>query len=314
MPSLPLSRQILSLLPVFQEINSDIVPMPDALSSLTLRNYDFHWGSRTYLMGILNVTPDSFSDGGQYFSPDVAISKAQALVAAGADIVDIGGQSTRPQAETVTVETELERVIPVIAALRRGSSSLPVPISVDTTQAVVAEAAIAAGADLVNDISGATFDPAMLATVAKWHVPIVLMHIRGTPQTMQQLTDYGDVVAEVCQCLHERAEAALAAGLLRSHIILDPGIGFAKTVEQNLTLLRSLRQFRALGYPLLVGASRKSFIGHLLNQPDPRQRVWGTAATCAVAIAGGADILRVHDLPQLRDVCQVADAIYRVQS
>lgn len=282
------------------------------IQPLTLRNQSFTWGSRTYLMGILNVTPDSFSDGGQFLAPEVAIAKAHDLVAAGADLLDIGGQSTRPLAETVAVDVELERVIPVITALRQGANPVAVPISVDTTRAVVAEAAIAAGADLVNDISGATFDPEMLATVAKWQVPIILMHIRGTPQTMQQLTDYGDVVAEVRQFLQERTEAALAAGLLRSQIILDPGIGFAKTVDQNLTLLRSLPELRALGYPLLVGTSRKSFIGHILNQPDPQQRVGGTAATCCVAIAGGADLLRVHDVAELRDVCRMADAIWRL--
>lgn len=282
------------------------------IQPLTLRNQSFTWSSRTYLMGILNVTPDSFSDGGQFLAPEVAIAKAHDLVAAGADLLDIGGQSTRPLAETVAVDVELERVIPVITALRQGANPVAVPISVDTTRAVVAEAAIAAGADLVNDISGATFDPEMLATVAKWQMPIILMHIRGTPQTMQQLTDYGDVVAEVRQFLQERAEAALAAGLLRSQIILDPGIGFAKTVDQNLTLLRSLPELRALGYPLLVGTSRKSFIGHILNQPDPQQRVGGTAATCCVAIAGGADLLRVHDVAELRDVCRMADAIWRL--
>ncbi len=186
-----------------------------------------------------------------------------------------------------------------------------IPISVDTTRAAVAEAAIAAGADVVNDISGATFDPEMLPMVAKLHVPIVLMHIRGTPQTMQQLTDYQDLIGDISEFLKTRIEAAIAHGIDRSQIAVDPGIGFAKTYSQNLEILRRLSEFRSLGCPILVGTSRKSFIGHILNQPIPQERVWGTAATCCAAIAGFADILRVHDLREMRDVCQVADAIWR---
>ncbi len=281
-------------------------------SATRVRNQIFEWGDRTYLMGILNVTPDSFSDGGQFNTLDAAIAQAQRMVASGADILDIGGQSTRPNAEEISAEEELRRVIPVITALRQIPGGFETPISVDTTRAEVARAAIAAGADLVNDISGATFDPDMLPTVAELHVPIVLMHRRGTPKTMQQLTDYADAVADVRQFLQERVDQALAYGIPRSQIILDPGIGFAKTYEQNLELLRSLPELRALGFPLLVGTSRKSFIGHILNQPDPQQRVWGTAATCCAAIAGQADLLRIHDVAEMRDVCQVADAIWRV--
>lgn len=278
-------------------------------SGLTLRGQVFNWGSQTYLMGILNVTPDSFSDGGLFNTLEAAVVQAKQMAASGANILDVGGQSTRPQAADLPLQAELDRVLPVIEALRH---ELPdMPISIDTTKAEVARAAVRAGADLVNDISGATFDPAMLATVAELNVPIALMHIRGTPKTMQSLTDYADLIGELREFLAARAEAAVQAGIAPHHIWLDPGIGFAKTGSQNLEILRQLPRLKALGLPLLVGSSRKSFIGHLLNQPDPKQRVWGTASTCCAAIAGGADILRVHDLAPMRDVCQVADAIWR---
>jgi dihydropteroate synthase len=182
---------------------------------------------------------------------------------------------------------------------------------VDTTKAAVARAAIATGADLINDISGATYDPEMLATVAQLGVPIVLMHIRGNPQTMQQMTDYQDLVGEVVAWLKTRVDAAVAAGIPRHHIAIDPGIGFAKTAPQSIELLRNLSAFQALGCPILVGPSRKSFIGHILQQPDPTQRIWGTAAACCGAIAGGADILRVHDGAAMVDVCRVADTVWR---
>ncbi|MGE5659814.1 MAG: dihydropteroate synthase [Actinomycetota bacterium] len=279
---------------------------------LTLRGQTFEWGKRTYLMGVLNVTPDSFSDGGQFYALESALAQAEQLVAAGADILDIGGQSTRPGAAEVSLEAELNRVIPVVEQLRlRQDASGRVPISVDTTRATVAKAAIAAGADLINDISGATFDPEMLSVAAEFAVPIILMHIRGTPQTMQQLTDYQDLIGEIYEFFEARIAAAMQAGIDRSQIILDPGIGFAKNYPQNLELLRHLPKFRSLDCPLLVGVSRKSFIGHLLNQPDPQQRSWGTAAACTSAIAGSADILRVHDVKEMREVCRVADAIFR---
>ncbi len=272
-----------------------------------LRGRDFTWGDRTYLMGILNLTPDSFSDGGQFNSLTAAVTQAKSLAAARVDILDLGGQSTRPQAVEISIETELERVIPVIEAVR--SQGLELPISIDTTRAEVAARAIAAGADLVNDVSGAMADPQMLPTVARFGVPIILMHRRGNPRTMQQLTEYQDLVTEVYDFLAERAQVAIAAGVRA--IAIDPGIGFAKTAEQSLQLLQHLSRLQELGYPILVGPSRKSFIGQILNQPDPRQRVWGTAAACCGAIAGGADILRVHDGAEMYDVCRVADALWR---
>ncbi|MEL7419008.1 MAG: dihydropteroate synthase [Cyanobacteria bacterium J06555_3] len=268
----------------------------------------FKWGKKTYLMGILNVTPDSFSDGGEFADLESATAQAQEMIAHGVDIIDIGGESTRPQAEAVSTELELQRVIPVIERLRQES---PIPISIDTTKAVVAEQAIAAGANLVNDISGGTFDQAMLPTVAKLDVPIILMHIRGNPQTMQSLTDYQDVVAEVKEFLTTQVDKAIACGIDRSKIIIDPGIGFAKQAEQSLELLQRLSELQSLELPMLVGVSRKSFMRPILQQEDPKKRIWGTAAACYSAIARGADILRVHDVAQMYDVCRVADAIER---
>ena len=277
-------------------------------SAWQVRNQTFDWGDRTYLMGVLNVTPDSFSDGGLFHQPEAAIAQARTLIAADVDILDVGGQSTRPKAIEISLDEELERVLPIIQAVRQESD---VPLSIDTTRAAVAQAAIDAGADIVNDISGATYDAEMLPVVAKLGVPIVLMHIRGTPQTMQQLTDYDDLIGDILALLKARIDAAIACGVARSRIAIDPGIGFAKTYTQSLEILRRLPEFRALGYPLLIGASRKSFIGHILNQPDPQQRVWGTAAACCAAIAGKADLLRVHDVKEMKDVCRVADTLFR---
>jgi len=282
--------------------------MTNDKGQLTIRERSFCWRERTYLMGVLNVTPDSFSDGGEFNTPAAALAQAQRLVEAGVDILDIGGQSTRPGAEEVSETAELQRVLPVVKAVR---SSLSVPISVDTTRASVAKEAVAVGADIVNDISGGTFDPDMFPVVAQLGVPIILMHIRGTPQTMQKLTDYYDLIGEIYEFLEDQIQVAVKAGILRSRLIIDPGIGFAKTAEQNIQLLRQLAAFRSLGVPILVGVSRKRFIGRILNQPDPKQRVLGTAAACCAAIAAGSDILRVHDVAEMYDVCRVADAIWR---
>ncbi|AFY50866.1 dihydropteroate synthase [Nostoc sp. PCC 7524] len=277
-------------------------------SKLIIRDRCFDWGQRTYLMGVLNVTPDSFSDGGEFNTTAAALSQAQALVAAGADIIDVGGQSTRPGAEQISLEAELERVLPVVQVLR---SEISVPISVDTTRATVAKASVEVGADIINDISGGTFDSQMLPTVASLGVPIVLMHIRGTPQTMQQMTDYQDVIAEISSFLAQQISIATDLGIDPEKIMIDPGIGFAKNYEQNLEILRRLRTLRSLNCPILVGVSRKSFIGRILNQPDPKARVWGTAAACCAAIFNGADILRVHDVREIHDVSLVTDALFR---
>ena len=263
-------------------------------------------------MGVLNVTPDSFSDGGDFNTIESALAQAENMVKSGVDIIDIGGQSTRPGAAEICLAEELDRVIPVVQMLRQKADIFgSVPISVDTTRAQVAKAAVEAGADIVNDISGATFDWEMLSAVAQLQVPIILMHIRGTPQTMQKLTDYQDLIGEIREFLESRIAAAVAAGIDKYRIIIDPGIGFAKTYNQNLEILRELPKFRGLDCPILVGVSRKSFIGQILNQREAKQRIWGTAAACTSAIANSADILRVHDVREMHDVCLVADAIFR---
>ncbi|MEH2241650.1 dihydropteroate synthase [Nostoc sp.] len=277
-------------------------------SNLIIRGRCFEWGQRTYLMGILNVTPDSFSDGGEFNTTSGALVQAQALVAAGADMIDVGGQSTRPGAKQITLAEELDRVLSVLQVLR---PEISVPISVDTTRAAVARASVEVGADIINDISGGTFDLEMLPTVAELDVPIILMHMRGTPQTMQQQTDYQDLLKEIYSFLARQIGVATTAGIDLDKIIIDPGIGFAKNYEQNLEIFRRLRALIPLNCPILVGASRKSFIGRILNQPDPKARVWGTAAACCAAIFNGADILRVHDVQEMRDVSLVADTLLR---
>lgn len=286
---------------------------PTAVQSWILRDRTFKWGDRTYVMGVLNVTPDSFSDGGQFNSVAAAIAQAQHLIQAGVDMLDIGGQSTRPGAAPVTLATELERVVPVIEAIRASDHDAlsQAVISVDTTRSQVARAAVRAGADLVNDISGGTFDAAMFATVADLGVPIILMHLRGTPETMQKNTTYADLMGEIHDFLARQIATAQAAGVSHSQIAIDPGIGFAKSYPQNLEILRQIPALRSLNCPILIGPSRKSFIGWLLNQADPQARVWGTAAACCAAIAGGADILRVHDGKEMVEVRKVADAIWR---
>lgn len=277
-------------------------------NQLIIRERCFTWGQRTYLMGILNVTPDSFSDGGQFNTASTALTQAQAMVNSGADIIDIGGQSTRPGAKQITLTEELDRVLSVLQVIR---PEISLPISVDTTRADVAKAAVAAGADIVNDISSGTYDQQMLSTVANLDIPIILMHIRGTPQTMQQQTDYPDLMGDIYSFLSQQKTAAIAAGIKQEKIIIDPGIGFAKNYGQNLEIFRQLSSLKMLNCPILVGASRKSFLGNILSQPDPKARVWGTAAACCAAIFNGADILRIHDVSEMRDVSLVADAIYR---
>ena len=262
-------------------------------------------------MGILNVTPDSFSDGNKFNNLESATKQAQTMLENGVDIIDIGGESTRPGAKKITLEEEKKRVIPIIKKLREFTS---IPISIDTNKAQVAEEAIAVGADIVNDISGATFDDQMLSTVGKLNVPIILMHIRGTPQTMQQLTIYDDLIAEIIQFLETQITKAITCGIPRENIIIDPGIGFAKNHLQSIELIQRLSEFNSLNLPILAGVSRKSFMRPILNKDNPQERVWGTAAACCSAIAKGVDILRVHDISEMYDVCRVADVIWRKRS
>ena len=266
----------------------------------------FRCGRRPLIMGILNVTPDSFSDGGEAYSHDWAVAKALALAAAGADVIDIGGESTRSGAMPVPAPEEERRVLPVIRALQ---GRLKIPISIDTWKAETARAAIAAGASIINDISGGHRDPAMLDAVAETGAGFILMHMRGTPETMQKLTGYADLVGDLCAYFKESLWACEAKKIPLSRIMLDPGLGFAKTPEQSLALIAATARFRALGRPVLQAPSRKSFIGTILGQSDPQQRVWGTAAAVAASVLNGADMLRVHDVAEMAQVAKVAWAI-----
>ncbi len=263
---------------------------------------------RTQVMGILNVTPDSFSDGGRFAAEDRALVHAREMVAAGADIIDIGGESTRPGAAPVPEEEELRRIIPLIERL---SAELPVPLSVDTYKSSVAEKALRAGAAIVNDISGLRFSPDMAQVAAAHGAALVIMHIQGTPRNMQQNPVYADVVGEILAYLEEGIELALRGGVDREKIIVDVGIGFGKNLRHNLTLLDRLDEFRILGRPILLGTSRKKFIGTVLDITVPDQRIDGTAATVALGIAKGAGIVRVHDVGRMVQVARMTDAILR---
>jgi dihydropteroate synthase len=256
------------------------------------------------LMGVVNVTPDSFSDGGLYLDPEAAIQHGVDLVEAGAAILDVGGESTRPGAEEVSLEEELRRVEPVIAGL----AGEGVTISVDTSKATVAAVALDAGATIVNDVTALRGDPEMAGLCADRGAPVVLMHMLGSPRTMQENPVYGDVVAEVEAFLAERVEAAVAAGIAEERIWLDPGVGFGKTAEHNLELLRRLAELRELGRPLVIGTSRKSFIGRL-DGSDAGDRLGGTIASSVLAAAEGAEVLRVHDVAEVSQAMAVATAI-----
>lgn len=260
---------------------------------------------RTLVMGVLNVTPDSFSDGGRWFDHRAAIAHALEMAEQGADLLDIGGESTRPGAEAVSEEEELRRVVPVIEAV---SSETDVPISIDTRKASVARRAIEAGALIVNDTGGEEADPEMPAVAAETGAGVVFMHSRGTPATMRSLTGYTDVVTDVARFLEEAADGLMTTGVARESIVLDPGFGFAKNADQNLELLDRLDEIVAIGYPVLAGTSRKSFIGAVLDLPED-QRVEGTAATVAWAMSRGAHIVRVHDVTPVARVVRMSQAI-----
>ena len=264
-------------------------------------------GTQTHVMGILNVTPDSFSDGGCYLDVQQAVKHAETMVAEGATLIDIGGESSRPGASPVSVDEELARVVPVIRAL---VDIVDVFISVDTSKAEVARRALEAGAHIVNDITALCGDPAIATVVAEMNAGVILMHMKGTPRTMQQTPQYDNVVSEIRLWLKERAQHAEAHGIAAERIIVDPGIGFGKTTEHNLEILKRLSEFRELDQPLLVGTSRKSFIGNVLGLPVT-ERVEGTAATVCWAIAHGADIVRVHDVKANVRVAQMTDVLYR---
>ena len=279
----------------------------------------FHWGKKTYIMGILNVTPDSFSGDGMLGHRDVvatAVAQAQQFAADGADIIDIGGESTRPGSTPVAEAEELARVIPVIEVVKAATS---LPISVDTYRAKVAEAALAAGADWVNDVWGLRMDGRLAEVVAQANCPVVLMHNRSKPKDVAQEerlggryvgVKYDDLISDIKNELAESIEIALKAGVQEANIILDPGVGFGKTVAQNLQIVNQLDQFKTMGFPILLGTSRKSFIGYTLDLP-PEERLEGTAATVAIGITRGADVIRVHDVKPIARLAKMTDAIIR---
>ncbi|HEX2973185.1 MAG TPA: dihydropteroate synthase [Tepidisphaeraceae bacterium] len=261
---------------------------------------------RCLVMGILNVTPDSFSDGGKYVGQEAAVAAAHQMCEAGADILDIGGESTRPNSQRVDAEEQIRRILPVIQAIRK---QLPVTISVDTTRSAVAEATLDAGAQIINDISAGEEDPEILELAAKRGAPIILMHMKGKPATMQANPAYENVVQEVKDYLRARIAAAEAVGISRGRIMVDPGIGFGKGLEHNLELLRELRGLGELGRPVVLGVSRKAFIGRITGEPEPAKRIMGTAATTAWGVANGAAVMRVHDVGPMAQVVRMVRAI-----
>ncbi|GAB4418840.1 MAG: dihydropteroate synthase [Thermodesulfovibrionales bacterium] len=266
------------------------------------------FSKKTHIMGVLNVTPDSFSDGGIYFNVDAAVEHGLRMVEDGADIIDVGGESTRPGSEPVEEDEEIRRTIPVIESLAK---KVDVPISIDTYKSEVAKRALDAGASIVNDISGLRFDPEMPKVAAEYNVPVVIMHIKGTPRDMQKNPVYEALIPEIMDYLRISIRFAMKFGVREDMIIIDPGIGFGKTVEHNLHVLKNLHEFTLLGKPVAIGVSRKSFIGRILDNAPPLERLEGTAAAVAVSIMNGANIVRVHDVKEMVKVARVADAIKR---
>ena len=280
---------------------------------LDFNGYHLDLGSRACIMGILNATPDSFSDGGKFHTFDNAVAQGLHLAEEGAHILDIGGESTRPFAEPVPEQEEMDRVVPVIEAL---SKRIDIPISIDTVKSKVAAAALDAGASIINDVSAFELDPAMADLAAARQVPVVFMHMKGTPETMQVNPSYDDLMAEITQYLAQRAELAVSKGIPREFIILDPGIGFGKTVHHNLVLINCLDKVTALGFPVLMGPSRKSFIQNLLGKafdrkigPDNEKTEYGTMGAVAACLERGAHIVRVHDVAKVRSMTQIMDAV-----
>lgn len=263
-------------------------------------------GEHTLVMGILNVTPDSFSDGGLYLEADAAVAKAIAMEVAGADIIDIGGESTRPGSAGISVEEEMRRVLPVIEKLQ---GKIRIPISVDTSKAEVAEAAAVSGAEILNDVTGLRNDPRIADVARRRKLGLILMHMRGTPRTMQKAPFAREVIRDVTSGLRRSVALALKAGVAKSQIVVDPGIGFGKSPEQNCEIIQKLAEVARLGFPLLVGTSRKSFLGAALKRDAETDRIWGTAATVAASILQGAHIVRVHDVAEMAQVARVADVV-----
>ncbi len=263
---------------------------------------------RTCVMGILNVTPDSFSERGEFFDRKKAIRHALNMATDGADVIDVGGESTRPGAKEVGVDEELDRVMPIIESITK---SLDIPVSIDTRRAAVAEEAIKAGAAMVNDVSGLKYDPEMARIVAREDVALIVMHMKGTPQDMQTNPTYRNLIKEILESLRESVEMAKRSGVSEDRIAIDPGIGFGKTAEHNLRILNNLAEFKSLGRPICIGTSRKSFIGKVLSLDDPKERLSATLATCVAAIMNGAKIIRVHDVREAVQAARMTDSILR---
>lgn len=280
---------------------------PASLFRLSWSGYTLALSRRTHVMGVINVTPDSFSDGGQFFEKERAVAQGLQLAADGADLIDVGGESTRPYSKGISADEEMNRVIPVIEALKK---ELAIPISIDTLKAQVAREALRCGASMVNDISALRSDPEMAHVVAEARVPVILMHMKGTPTDMQVNPSYGDVAAEIIAFLKEVMDQAVSRGVRKERIIVDPGIGFGKTFDHNLEILRELGRFQCLEAPILVGSSRKAFIGRILDK-KVHERDTGTMATVAAAVMHGAHIVRVHNVKQAVETVKVIDAIKR---
>jgi len=282
---------------------------PDLNPSLTRHTFS-DWcrnpNRETLVMGILNVTPDSFSDGGQFFSVEAAIEHGQSLINDGADIIDIGGESTRPGADPLSIEDELERVIPVIKSIRKDHNDIL--ISIDTYKSEVAQQAIEAGADIVNDVSGFVMDPKMPTAIANFNAFVILMHMKGKPTNMQENPSYDDLIVDISSFLLYQINIAKTTGIPTDKIILDPGIGFGKTAAHNFTIIQKLNKFCELGFPIMIGPSRKSFIGTTLDLP-PSERIEGTAAAVSAGILNGARIVRVHDVKEMKRVVAITEKI-----
>lgn len=276
---------------------------------LSAGKHFFDFDKKTYLMGILNVTPDSFSDGGRFFDKNAAVDHAFAMAEEGADVIDVGGESTRPGSEPVGQDIELKRTIPVIEELTQKNPKLGIPISIDTYRARTAEAALEAGASIVNDISGLRGDPFMPYVVAKKNAAVIIMHMKGSPGTMQANPVYANLFGEIAAYLSDSIEIAVKAGVPADKILIDPGIGFGKTFNHNLLLLKGLGQLKALGKPIVAGTSRKAFIGHILEQPEPPDRLTGSLAAAVISVLNGANVIRAHDVKETAMAIKIADAV-----
>ena len=290
-----------------------VLPPPRPLYLLKARQHTLKVGDKTLLMGVVNLTPDSFSNDGRLvkgYDPVTNVRFAKQLIAQGADIIDLGAESSRPGAKAISVQEELGRLMPTLVKLVK---TVKVPISVDTYKPQVAKRALEAGASIINNIRGTQINKSLLKIVCDYQAAIVLMHMRGNPRTMRKRASYKNLIKEIIQELKSSLEKCLEAGIKKDRIIIDPGLGFAKTVQHNLVILRNLYQFHALGCPVLIGPSRKSFIGHIL-QKDTTQRLMGTAAAVSVGVAGGAHIVRVHDVSAMKDVVLMADAIIKEEN